>query len=201
MHYGTDLTKRICEELKKVPNIRHVCAKVGIDHSTFYRWMADHPTFHKEVRASLFFGREYITGAAEAVILKGVNSGDFRAASFWLTHNEIRYMQKDKGDHYAHLMQMECKIIKAEIPPNEITFEKLFELVNGIEKHYEFEYAWLLAMPALELFCRQDMKLIDIIKSTYLEWKADRKDLKQKVQNAEGFIPKAEKEEFKKEFD
>ena len=53
MRYSIDIEERIIKELEKVPNIRYICNKVGIDHSTFYRWLLRHPTFNKEVMVAL----------------------------------------------------------------------------------------------------------------------------------------------------
>jgi len=193
MIYGPDITKRICEELKKAPNIRHICAKFGIDHSTFYRWMGSHPTFHKNVLASLYFGREYVTGAAESIILKGINIGDFRSASFWLTHNEPRYMQKDKGEHYGKLLEMDYNFMKKVRPEDEINFEKIFELFQELEGIFPPEYLWKVTKPIIGLFCLDDKDLPDILKASYMEWKSDKKNVEGLVKKAEIFNPDSDK--------
>jgi hypothetical protein len=69
MKYGPKITNEICEELIKTPNIRYVSKKMGIDHSTFYRWMSHHHTFFKVVTSYLEIGRDRMNDVAEGVIM------------------------------------------------------------------------------------------------------------------------------------
>lgn len=186
MRYGPEITKQICEELKKVPLIRHVCAKFGIDHSTFYRWMALYPTFNKDIHASLYYGREHTTGAAESVILKGIQREDYRSASFWLTHNEMRYMQKDKAESFARLVTVQHQLLNEPPEPDEITFEKVFEMFLKMEKYFSFEQVREITKCAVEFLCRDDKNLLDILYASYGEWKTNRKQV-QKFAKESGY--------------
>src|SRR3989344_5258971 len=104
MRYSASLIKEILAELEKIPIIRQACAKVGIDHSTFYRWLFKHPTFHRRVVMAMSLGRKRTTDAADSVILTGIQNKEHRSATFWLTHNEPRYMSLNKDKQYQSIL-------------------------------------------------------------------------------------------------
>ena len=185
MRYNSDLVEQISEELAKIPLIRHVCAKFAIDHSTFSRWMVNHPTFEKKVHAALYIGRANTNGAAESVILQGVQKGDFRSASFWLSHNDLRYMQKEKGDNYAKWVRIENDIMKRGVLKDETTFEGMFELFYGMEEYLPFETIMIIAKPFVDLFCHDDKNLPDILYAAYEGWRNEKKRLSDLVEKAD----------------
>lgn len=162
MRYGADIAERIIKELEKVPNIRYVCKKVGIDHSTFYRWLLRHPTFNKEVEIALFLGRAVISGVAETVVIKGVQAEDYRASTFWLTHQDPHYMQHAKGKQYALIMDRTANILKKPIEFNGDNFESLFKLFDEIEKGWGEESAKGIMPLYVRAFCDGDEELIDL---------------------------------------
>lgn len=138
MRYSANLVKDILEELEKVPIIRHVCTKVGVDHSTFYRWMLKHPTFFKQVQGALFLGRRKLSDTAESVIVNGIQNNEFKSASFWLVHNDPRYMTHATGqqhqllnDHMVHLLSTDFTKKYTDYPT---TFENIFEAFSKFEK-------------------------------------------------------------------
>lgn len=171
MKYNSDLIKQITEELQKVPNIRNVCLKVGIDHSTFYRWLTKHVTFHKEVLAALYVGRKKMCDAAEGVIIAGIQRGDRSSATYYLSHNDERYMGSEKALHHRMLDHTDLKILKSETQPKYLTFENLFEFYEKTELAYESPLADRIMKSFIELYCFDDPKLIDIFYSAYLEKK------------------------------
>lgn len=171
MKYNSDLIKQITEELQKVPNIRNVCLKVGIDHSTFYRWLTKHVTFHKEVLAALYVGRKKMCDAAEGVIIAGIQRGDRSSATYYLSHNDERYMGPEKALHHQILDYTDLKMLKSEKQPEYTTFENLFDLYEKIEFEYDCQLADHIMKTIVELFCFDDPKLIEIFYSTYAERK------------------------------
>lgn len=185
MRFGPEITKQIYEELKKVPIIRHVCAKFGIDHSTFYRWTGKHLAFRQGVLVALYFGRENMNGTAESVILRGIQDGEFRSASYWLNHNDPRYMQKDKGDHYLRLLDRDHRIIAQTIQKDELDFETIFEMFYRLEEDYEFELIQVITKPIVNILCRDDKDLPDILYATYQEWRDEKKKTEELTKDAE----------------
>lgn len=172
MRYGDDITKRIVKELEVIPNIRYVCNKVGIDHSTFYRWIMRHPTFNKKVLMALFVGREAINGSAETVIIKGVQRGEHKSATFWLSHNDSRYMQKEKGKHYSSLLTRDSDIVSKPVEKGH-NFETMFSIIYDLEKNFEADIAYQIFEPFIKVFCNDEQNLIDIFYASYKEWKID----------------------------
>lgn len=172
MRYGDDITKRIVKELEVIPNVRYVCNKVGIDHSTFYRWIMRHPTFNKKVLMALFVGREAINGSAETVIIKGVQRGEHKSATFWLSHNDSRYMQKEKGKHYSSLLTRDSDIISKPVEKGH-NFETMFSIIYDLEKNFEADIAYQIFEPFIKVFCNDEQNLIDIFYASYTEWKID----------------------------
>lgn len=172
MRYGDDITKRIVKELEVIPNVRYVCNKVGIDHSTFYRWIMRHPTFNKKVLMALFVGREAINGSAETVIIKGVQRGEHKSATFWLSHNDSRYMQKEKGKHYSSLLNRDSDIVSKPVEKGH-NFETMFSIIYDLEKNFEADIAYHIFEPFIKVFCNDEQNLIDIFNASYQEWKID----------------------------
>ena len=172
MKYGPNIIHRITEELKKVPNIRHVAAKVGIDHSTFYRWLEQHPEFHKAIEASLMIGRERITDAAESVIINGINTGDMRASTFWLKHNEARYIEPDRVMYFQYLEKARLMFLRNPTPDESI-FGKLFEAHLDLEQNLGKKDAIRFMAPLIEIGCHFDPSLTEVYEAAYEEWKTD----------------------------
>ncbi len=173
MRYGKDIVKRIVEELQKVPSVRHVCNKVGIDHSTFYRWIAQHFEFSKEVEAALMFGRKNINDAAEGVIISGIQRGDFRSATYWLSRNEERYIEAKQVRYFQYLEYWNTQFLKQKTP-SDSPFDELFERYLALEKVLGPERGKELIEPIVDIICHTDAKLKDIFYSAYDEWKTDK---------------------------
>lgn len=188
MKYSKNLVKEITTELEKVPLIRHVCTKVGIDHSTFYRWMIRHPTFLKLVQGSLYLGRKKLNDVAESVIINGIQNKEFKSSAFWLVHNDPRYMSHAKGQHYQllndhmiHIFQSDLSEEYADYPT---TFEKMFNLLYETEEILGEDRAKKMLEPFLTLACHEDLNLIDIFHATYAEWRNNLVEVKSKVKKA-----------------
>lgn len=159
-----------------MPNIRYVCSKVGIDHSTFYRWLMRYPSFNKKVTMAIFLGKRAISGTAETVIIKGVQKGDHKSATFWLSHNDPQYMQRDKGRYHGDLLEMQTKLLKKPIKYDGSNFESLFKVL------YEFEESFGVNSDSnitakkvfINLFCDEDKELIELCHASYEEWRLEQ---------------------------
>lgn len=174
MRYGADIAERIIKELEKVPNIRYVCKKVGIDHSTFYRWTLRHPTFNKEVAMALHQGRSVISGAAETVIIKRVQEEDYKASTFWLTHHDPNYMQYEKGKQYGFIMERTLGILRKPVEFDGSNFETLFELYDEIEENWGDDAADGMIVSVVKLFCEGDENLIELFNIANTRRKKER---------------------------
>lgn len=175
MRYGSKIISQICEELKKVPNIRYVCQKVGIDHSTFYRWLSQHFTFHQAIVGAMMIGRERINDTAENVIITGIMNGEFRSATYWLSHNHKRYVVHDRIQFHQFLDGEEIDFLEKETPADSL-FEPLFKYLVLLEDKLGSEGAFKEIKPLVEIVCQEDQNLIEIFFSTFDGWKADKQN-------------------------
>ena len=186
MKFSSEIVSQVLKELEKVPNIRYVSSKVGIDHSTFYRWLIKYPSFNKRVMEATFIGKRAVCGTAEATIIKGVQNGDFKASTFYLTHNDPNYMQKDKGDHFSKMLDNQVKFMKSRIKYDGANFETLFKLLDELNKTYGEEVSMNLGKFMIEFFCNDDPQLIELCNASYEEWRI-RKTREEAIK--ESFVP------------
>lgn len=167
MKFSSETVDQILNELEKIPNIRYVCSKVGIDHSTFYRWLIRHPSFNKEVIQAIYIGRQAICGTAETVIIKGVQNGDFRASTFYLTHNDPQYMQREKGLYYGTLLNNITSTIQKPVTLDGSNFETIFKLLDELTIAYGNEVAQNLGKMVIEHFCNDNQQLAELCLASY----------------------------------
>ncbi len=179
MRYGPDIIRQITDELKKVPTVRQACNKLGIDHSTFYRWMAKHIEFHQEVEAALMIGRMRMNDAAEGVIMTGIQNGDMRAAIYWLSRNCERYVDSDQARYFQYVQSQTMQFLRDKTHEPSI-FEVLFKLYYEMEAVMGYEFAKMKIGPLVEYSFHIDKKLIDIFYASYEEWKKDKMGIEQK---------------------
>lgn len=85
MKRGTHKTK-LLEQLRKIPIIEVACRNVGINRSTFYRWINDDITFKAEVMEALLYGRDEIVDLAKVKLYKNLNEGKPWAVLFTLRY-------------------------------------------------------------------------------------------------------------------
>lgn len=188
MRYSKKIVKQITEELQKIPNIRHVCQKVGIDHSTFYRWMTKHFEFHKAVEDAIYFGRKNINDAAESVIVSGIQRGDLKSAQYWLSHNNERYVPERRVKYFQYLEHFDLEFLKKEVP-DDSEFERLFRHYFIEEETYGKEEAKKRIEIILEVVCQNDPQLKDVFYAAYTEWKDRKKDYLHKMSKFDGMFP------------
>ena len=174
MKYEPELIKRICDELVKMPSIRHVCSKIGIDHSTFYRWQSKHPTFYKLTLVALVMGRDRMCEAAESVVVRGIQENNFKAATYWLSHNHPRYASQMQHNKLYDINENHIDILSGKDTP--ITaipeFETMYSLCLKYEKFYTGKGE---AREHIEKLvkerCLGDQALEQIFYVTYEDWK------------------------------
>lgn len=187
MRYEADITKRISEELKKVPNIDHVCKKVGINRSTFYRWMLQYHAFHKLVTTALIMGRDRISDASEGVIITGIQNNDRHCAIYWLSHNSHRYSDAKQSQYLNGINNAVIEMFKKDPPPNsgEVLFESMFEVHYSLERIKGAKYVKDVMIPLIKLMSHSDSELEDLYYASYAEWKTNKEGLEIKTKNTE----------------
>ena len=95
----SEQTKKILlEEIGKYGNIYGACFKLGIDRSTFYRWLGKNKRFKKEAEEALKMGRENICDLAESKLLQNVKNGNQNSIEYVLRHNSDRYRKKETSN-------------------------------------------------------------------------------------------------------
>lgn len=85
----------IIEELKMIPIIQHVCKKVGISRSTFYRWCEEDTVFAHECEVALLAGIDAINDLAESQLIIKIKQGEQRSIIYWLRHHKTEYKNKE----------------------------------------------------------------------------------------------------------
>lgn len=94
MARNSDDRNKIIHILSENPSIGYACKKVGIARATHYRWMKDNSDYKVQITRALREGRLQWSENAEAVLMKQVQNGNMRAVTFFLTHNDPRYIPK-----------------------------------------------------------------------------------------------------------
>lgn len=82
--YTPELHKQIVDTLSTGVSIRDVCAYVGIDEDTYYRWCRNDKEFLLDTQRARTSGR---IGAA-AVVRKAAIAGDVQAAEWYLERQD-----------------------------------------------------------------------------------------------------------------
>lgn len=182
MKYGPKIINEICEELIKTPNIRYVCKKMGIDHSTFYRWMSHHHTFFKNVTASLEMGRDRMNDVAEGIIIGGIQNGDSKCTTYWLSHNSPRYSSPEHRKYLKGVNKNTIKLLEEPTPENSI--ESLFEHYFDIYECMQAVLGLKKAKEKIDIFvkmiCHGKPDLEEIFYAAYTEWKNNKDEASKK---------------------
>lgn len=183
---GDRIMEQICEELIKTPNVRHVCKKVGIDHSTFYRWIATHHEFSKSVTYALSTGRDNMNDAGEAVIIAGIQKGDLKSALIWLKHNSPRYSGSMQRQYLKERAGMILEILgEAETKdPREMSFDHCFDIYYKLESIFGPEEGRRRVDALVKYVIGEDLKLEPLFYNAYSEWKTSTDALKKIRENA-----------------
>ena len=94
MARSSDERSKIIEILSENPSVHYACKKTGIARATHYRWMKDNAEYRTAINRALKEGRTQWTENAEAVLMKKVRDGNMRAVTYYLSHNDARYIPK-----------------------------------------------------------------------------------------------------------
>ena len=182
MKYGPRITYQIGEELIKTPNIRYVCKKMGIDHSTFYRWMSHHHTFSKLVTGYIEIGRDRMSESAEGVIIGGIQNGDFKCATYWLSHNSPRYSSSEQEEYLGSVSKKISKMLDEETPENssESLFEHYFDIYECMQAVFGLKKAKEKIDIFVKMICHGKPDLEDIFYASYTEWKNNKDEANKK---------------------
>lgn len=182
MRFGPRITQEICEEFIKTPNIRYVCKKIGIDHSTFYRWLSKHHSFYQLVMGALAMGRDRMNDAAEGVIISGIQRNEFKSAKYWLAHNDPRYATSKQAEYLKGVNNNYIKILNEPTPDNnESTFQTFFETYETMQEVFGIEKAKDRIGKLVKIFCHGDTDLEKIFYASYFEWKTEKDNLNKKI--------------------
>jgi hypothetical protein len=171
MRYGPDIIKVIVSSLEEVPNIRHVIKKVGIHHSTYYKWFVMHPDFREKVTLALFKGRNNMSDMAEGNIFRGIKEGDKASSRFYLSHNNPRYMTFDKHFHYGRMMKDDLENARPGVYPSEEIFDEMFPKFFLLEELHGMDKAKTYMDALLGVSMGHNEELVDIFYACYEEWK------------------------------
>ncbi|MFA5312225.1 MAG: hypothetical protein WC375_02765 [Methanomassiliicoccales archaeon] len=168
-----------------MPSIRHVCSKVGIDHSTLYRWMSKHHSFYLLVTGALNMGRDRVSEAAESVIIRGIQDNDRKSAAYWLSHNDQRYSSREQA-RYLHSINERVMATLEEPTPNgsEATFDIYFDAYESMQKVFGHDSAKERIDKLVKFACHEDPTLEEIFYAAYSEWKTNKDELERKERDA-----------------
>ncbi len=82
---------RVLIELENNPIVSAVVRKVGVSHSTYYRWLKEDSDFEAKAIQASDIGRRRMVDLAISQLLKMVQEGNVRAITYYLSHNDDRY--------------------------------------------------------------------------------------------------------------
>lgn len=127
MKYGTDITKEICDYIKRGSGRVNACDKAGIAYVTFCEWIKK-PKFSKAIKkAEKEIGCK-MKDLAILTIRKAMQEDKWQAAAWWLERKyKAEYAQKVLNDS-----KVEYRPIKLEIDHNH---NYINEAVKEIENH------------------------------------------------------------------
>lgn len=174
MKFSPDLEKKVLEELENIPSIRRASKRVGLHHSTVYRWMGAHKEFHKKVIVSLNLGRDTINDMAESVIMNNIQKGETKAAVYWLSHNEHRYMTVEKSEQQSLVDNRRMKMLMSKETDEFDTFEELYKLLEEEELIYGYEQMKDVYSNLFLVLWSEDPNLKDIFFAGFENWKNKR---------------------------
>lgn len=83
--------EKVLKELEQNPTPSAVAQKVGISHSTYYRWLKDDPDFAEKARQAEEIGMRRYTDMAVAKMGQKISEGDIRALIYWISHNHPKF--------------------------------------------------------------------------------------------------------------
>ena len=94
MRKSKKINDRIVEEFTIIPIVQHVCQRVGISRSTFYRWCEEDKQFAINCEAAALKGSQSINDLAESQLILLMKKGEYKAIVYWLSHHKDEYKDK-----------------------------------------------------------------------------------------------------------
>ncbi len=180
MKYDEEITKKILKELEDHPNIRRAVKKVGIDHSTYYRWRDSHKEFREKTNKSLSIGTAIGIEILEGVLFNKAQQGDFASIKHWLAHNSRKYMSVDRVllyDGVGEVRRTKKGSMQVSISSEEEGkdfFEEWYQKMYDLEIEFDFE----TANSTMDFWLRQIWEkypeLRIVFYSTYDSWKKEK---------------------------
>lgn len=116
---NADKKQALIEEIKKVPIVRTACSRVGVSHSTYYRWLEADNDFKKAVDEARQSGVELVNDMCEAQLITAIKDKNLRAIDMWL-----------KAHHRAYSSKVELSG-KVEVDANEPLSPEQQRLINN----------------------------------------------------------------------
>lgn len=119
-----DKTKNeLLKEIEKNGNVSLSCLKLGIDKSTYYRWLKN-KSFKKKADEAVKRGRQGNCDVAESALMVLVKQKHLGAIKYMLGHNSPRYKQRITDYRFSY------EKIQSPIPTQK-TLEDLFDEARG----------------------------------------------------------------------
>lgn len=185
MKYDEEITKKILKELEDHPNIRRAVKKVGIDHSTYYRWRDSHKEFREKTNKSLSIGTAISTEILEGVLFNKAQQGDVPSIKHWLAHNSKKYMSIDRLLLYRTGETIEIKKNKKSFgmmvaskdndeEEGKDFFEEWYRQMYELENEFDFKTANITMDFWLRQIWEKYPELRAVFYSTYDGWKKDK---------------------------
>lgn len=180
MKYDEEITKKILKELEDHPNIRRAVKKVGIDHSTYYRWRDSHKEFREKTNKSLSIGTAIGTEILEGVLFNKAQQGDFASIKHWLAHNSKKYMSTDRlliyngGEVSRNKKAFGIAPASKEISEDQDFFEDWYMKMYELESEFDFKTANTTMDFWLRQIWEKYPELRIVFYSTYDSWKKEK---------------------------
>lgn len=166
MKFGKDIQDRLLKEVKEFPSIRYAAKKVGLHHSTVYRWMLSHQVFRSLIFSALEEGRQTTNDVARGVIMQAIHSGSYEASKYWLSHHEPQFMSDDKIK--AHIMAMYMETEKMHVPKKVRVddFETLFTMYDDCRRGFGDKAREVMDI-LLRQVCDNNEELMEVFYNAY----------------------------------
>jgi len=110
---------KLLEEIEKNGNVYLSCMKLGINRSTFYRWLKN-KNFKKKADEATEHGRQGNCDIAESALMMKVKQKDLGAIKYYLGHNSPKYKQKVTNHKFFY----------EKIPPQVPTQKTLEDMID-----------------------------------------------------------------------
>lgn len=130
----------LLQELEKSGNVYLSCMKVGVDKSTYYRWLKENKSFKKQAMTAIRFGRANNCDVAEHALMLNVKDKKMDAIKYVLSHNSPKYKQKKSSDVVFTYNKKDDEAKKQEIHAEEV-IDHWVEMKCRISQNLRQEFA------------------------------------------------------------